>query len=120
MVQEEKGALLAKLRQAASHPHDFAAALGQHQPAPATHAASQQGQLAQGPLSNDLQQTAAVDQAAAAVHAAETAPSTSSKAMANRQTVGSGMVPRPLLYDRFLGDHVGVWCCPRVGMCCWP
>lgn len=94
MLQEEKGALLAKLRQAASHSHDPAAALGQRQPAPPTHAASQHAQL---PLSAALQQTAAVDQAAAAVNGVETSPSTSSEALADRQKPGAGMVTEALL-----------------------
>lgn len=92
LPQEEKGALLAKLRQAASHSHDPDAALVQHQPAPPTHAASQH---AQPPLRAALQQTAAVNQAA--VHEAGTAPGTSSEGLANRQNPGTGMVTEALL-----------------------
>ena len=94
LLQEEKGTLLAKLRQEASC-RDSAAALGQHQPALPTDAAPQHAQHAQAPLSNDLQQTSAVHQDAAALRGAETASSSSSEGAANRQKGSAGMVLRP-------------------------
>lgn len=89
-LQEEKGCLLAKLRQAAGGPHGAGAALGQHQPALPTHAAPQHGQHAKPTAGHALRHTAAMSQLAAA-NEAETASSTALEGHANRQTSGAGM-----------------------------